>query len=73
MMTEKQTITLSVPDVSCQHCVKAIDTALGALPGIEHITTNLQTKTVSLRYDPEQASMQQIESALDDIGYTVAK
>ncbi|HZO74102.1 MAG TPA: copper ion binding protein [Ktedonobacteraceae bacterium] len=72
-MTEKQTVTLSVPDVSCEHCVKAIDTALGALPGIERITTNLQTKTVSLRYDPDQASMQQIETALDDIGYTVAK
>ncbi len=72
-MTEKQTITLAVPDVSCEHCVKAIDTALGTLPGIEQITTNLQTKTVSLRYDPAQASVQQIEAALDDIGYTVAK
>lgn len=72
-MPEGQTITLSVPDVSCEHCVKAIDTALHAFAGIEQITTNLQTKTVSLRYDPDQVSLKQIETALDEIGYTVAR
>ncbi|MBV9228176.1 MAG: heavy-metal-associated domain-containing protein [Chloroflexi bacterium] len=72
-MTDRQDIVLSVPDVSCEHCVRAIDSSLSALPGVEDITTNLQTKTVHLRYHPDQVTLKQIETALDDAGYTVAK
>lgn len=72
-MGETKNIVLSVPDVSCEHCVRAISNALGSLPGIEDVHTNLQTKTVSLRYQPAQISLTRIESALDDAGYMVAK
>ncbi len=68
-----QDIVLSVPDVSCAHCVKAIDGALGSLPGVEAVATDIPTKSVRLRYDSAQLSMEQIEAALDDAGYTVAK
>lgn len=72
-MVEVQEITLSVPDVSCAHCVKTIDTSLGALPGVEKVNTDIPTKTVHLRYHPDQVSLQQIEMTLDDAGYTIAK
>ncbi len=72
-MAEVQEITLSVPDVSCEHCVKTINTSLGALPGVEKVNTDIPTKTVHLRYAPGQVSLQQIETTLDDAGYTVAK
>ena len=72
-MAEVQDITLSVPDVSCAHCVKTINGALGALPGVETVSTDIPTKTVHLRYDALQLSLEQIESILDDEGYTVAK
>ncbi len=72
-MQDIQDITLSVPDVSCQHCVHAIDGALSGIPGVEQVTTDIPTKTVHLRYHPEQVSLQEIEIALDDIGYTIAK
>ena len=66
-------ITLSVPDVSCQHCVHAIDGALSGIAGVEQVTTDIPTKTVHLRYNPDQVTLPKIEEALDDIGYTVAK
>ena len=72
MATTQETV-LSVPDVSCEHCVKTINGALGALPGVEKVNTDIPTKTVELRYDPSQVSMDQIEATLDDAGYTVAK
>jgi len=72
-MTDEQDIILSVPDVSCEHCVKAINTSLRALPGVGNINTDLQTKTVHLRYHPNQATLSQIEAALDEAGYTIAK
>ena len=72
-MATIQEIVLSVPDISCAHCVNAINRALQSLQGIEAVATDIPTKTVHLRYDSRAVSMEKIESALDDIGYTVAK
>jgi copper chaperone len=72
MATIQETV-LSVPDISCAHCVNAINRALQSLQGIEVVTTDIPTKTVHLRYDSRAVSMEKIESVLDDIGYTVAK
>jgi copper chaperone len=72
MMTTQEAV-LSVPDISCEHCVNAINGALQALRGVEAVTTDIPTKTVHLRYDSRAVSMEKIESVLDDIGYIVAK
>ncbi len=71
-MAEVQDVVLSVPDISCEHCVRAINGALGGLAGVEKVETDIPSKTVHLRYHPDQLSMQQIESTLDEEGYTVA-
>jgi copper chaperone len=72
-MAEVQEIVLSVPDISCEHCVKAINGALGALPGVDAVATDIPTKQVHLRYDPSRVSLTQVETTLDDAGYTIAK
>jgi copper chaperone len=72
-MTAVQETILSVPDISCEHCVNAINGALRGLPGVETVNTDIPTKTVHLRYDPNQVTMVKVEEVLDDIGYTVAK
>lgn len=72
-MANAQEVVLSVPDVSCDHCVKAINGALSVLPGVKTVSTDIPTKRVYLRYDASQLSMEQIETTLDDVGYTVAK
>lgn len=72
-MSQVQETVLTVPDVSCEHCVKTINGALGALAGVEEVSTDIPSKTVHLRYDPGQVSMETIEATLDDAGYTIAK
>jgi copper chaperone CopZ len=72
-MLEVQSLVLSVPDISCHHCVKAINSSLNALNGVENIQTDIETKTVRLRYHPNQVTIQQIEKTLDESGYTVAR
>jgi copper chaperone len=72
-MAETQTVVLSVPDVSCEHCVKTINGALGGLAGVASVETDIPSKSVRLTYDPGQVSMDAIEAALDEEGYTVAK
>lgn len=68
-----QEVTLSVPDVSCQHCVQTINSTLGAIDGIKRVNTDIPTKSVTLSYDPQKIDLKQIEEALDDAGYTVAQ
>lgn len=72
-MATTEDTTLSVPEISCEHCVKTINGALGALPGIESVNTDLDSRTVHLRYVPVQVSMDTIEATLDAAGYTVAR
>jgi copper chaperone len=71
-MAKIQDVVLSVPDISCQHCVKTINGVLATLPGVELVTTDLPTKSVHLRYDADLLSREQIETTLDEAGYTVA-
>jgi len=72
-MTVVQETVLSVPDISCEHCVNAINGALKDLPGVEAVSTDIPTKKVHLRYDPNQVTLTKVEEILDDIGYTVVK
>lgn len=72
-MSEVQDTVLSVPDVSCEHCVKTINGALGQLSGVEAVSTDIPSKTVHLRYDPSQVTLDSIEATLEEAGYTVAK
>jgi copper chaperone len=72
-MATSQTVTLSVPDVSCEHCVKTVSGTLSQQPSVQKVAVDLDNKTVSFIYDPDQVSLTTIETALDDVGYTVAK
>jgi len=72
-MSAVQDVVLSVPDVSCEHCVKTINTSLGKISGIENVTTDIPTKTVHVRYNPDLVSMREIENTLDEEGYTIDK
>jgi copper chaperone len=72
-MTVVQETVLSVPDISCEHCVNAINGALKDLPGVEAVSTDIPTKKVHVRFDPNQVTLTKVEEILDDIGYTVMK
>ncbi len=72
-MADAREITLSVPDVSCEHCVHTVNGTLSQLAGVQQVSTDIPSKSVHLRYDPGQVSLEQIEAALDDEGYPVAK
>lgn len=64
-------IKLTVEGMSCQHCVKAVNNAVGALPGISRVAVDLEAKTVTVDYDPAQSSVQTIKAEIEDQGYDV--
>ncbi len=68
----RQETMLTMSHMGCNSCVKNIARALQTLPDIEVITTDLPTKLVHLRYDPEQVTMDTIKTTLSDAKYPVA-
>ena len=66
------TETLSVPDISCDHCQRTIESALGRLPGVRTATVDVNARTVQLTYDETAIDSAAIRQTLADEGYEVA-
>ena len=62
---------LSVEGMSCEHCVKAITEAVGALAGVEDVAVDLDAKTATVNYDPGKSSLDKIKFEIEDQGYEV--
>lgn len=65
------TIVLTVEGMACEHCVAAITTALTTVPGITKVQVELNAKTVTVDYEPEQCSAENIRLTIEDQGYEV--
>ena len=66
-----QTITYSVPGVSCAHCRQAIVDEVSAVPGVAAVDVDLEAKTVTVAGQPLDEPA--IVAAIDDAGYEVAR
>ena len=64
--------TFNVPDMSCGHCKAAVEGELIKLPGVESSNANVETGIVEVRYDESRISIDQLEGAIEEAGYTVA-
>ena len=62
---------LNVDGMACEHCVKAITKAVGALPGVSRVSVDLKGKTVTVEYDSAQATLDKIKAEIEDQGYDV--
>jgi copper chaperone len=65
-------VILEVPDISCEHCQRAIEGALRKEAGVASVRVDVPTKQVFLDYDPQTLSLDQVAAILDDEGYAVA-
>jgi copper chaperone len=67
-----ETVTLTAPDISCEHCKNAIEKAVGAMPGVSDVDVAIDPKQVTVVFDPSRVSLDQIKETLDEEGYPVA-
>lgn len=64
-----QNVTLKVQGMSCGHCVKTVETAVKEIGAAGKV--DLAAKTVVVKYDETQISLDQIKEAIKDQGYEV--
>jgi copper chaperone len=60
----------SVPGMTCQHCVNAITSEVGQVPGVQSVVVDLQAKTVTV--DAPAVDDATLRAAIDEAGYAVA-
>ena len=66
-----ETKKLNVEGMSCMHCVNAIKTAVGSLPGISKVEVDLMGKKAEVEFDPDQVSIEAVKAKIVEAGYEV--
>ena len=64
-------VTYSVPNISCMHCVHTIESELGRLEGVRQVQADVSSKSVRVAFEPPMTESQ-IISLLKEINYAPA-
>ena len=62
---------LNVPDISCEHCERAITNALTPIPGVRSVNVDIPGKQVHVDYDESQMTVDQVKDVLQEEDYPV--
>lgn len=64
------TLTFSVPGMTCGHCKASIETEVGGVPGVASVTVDLDSKDVVVT--GTSLDRDAIVAAIDEAGFDVA-
>ena len=67
-----KTVTLNVPDISCEHCERAITGALSPVEGVESVKVYIAEKQVQVAYDDKVVDVEKMKEVLAEEEYPVA-
>jgi copper chaperone len=62
------TVTYSIPNISCGHCVHTIQSELSDLVGVQTVVASLDSKQATITFDTP-ATEEQIKALLVSINY----
>ena len=65
------TVTYSIPNISCGHCVHTIQSELGDLAGVQAVVASQDTRQATITFDVP-ATEEQIKALLASINYPAA-
>lgn len=66
------TVTFTVPNISCHHCVHTISMELGDLPGVKSVQGDVDTKQVVVVFEAP-VTTEELEKTLKEIDYPPVK
>ena len=66
------TVTYTIPNISCGHCVHTIQMEVSDLDGVKAVEANADAKTATITFD-DPATEEGIKSLLAEINYPIAE
>ena len=66
------TTVLNVPDISCEHCERAITNALSPVEGVRSVKVDIPAKQVHVDYDDSSLDVNRMKDILQEEDYPVA-
>jgi copper chaperone CopZ len=70
--SDVKTVTYTIPNISCNHCVHTIKTEVSDLEGVKSVDANAQSKQTVITFDAP-ASEEKIIELLKEINYPPAE
>jgi copper chaperone len=64
-----ETTTLTIGGMSCGHCVKAVEAALGGVEGVR--VESVEMGTARVEYDPAAVTPERLAAVVEEEGYEV--
>jgi copper chaperone len=65
------TITYTIPNISCGHCVHTIKSEVTELEGVQSVDANMDSKQATITFEPP-ATEEKIKALLAEINYPAA-
>jgi copper chaperone len=66
------TTVLTVPDISCEHCERAVKSALEPLAGVGSVAVNIPEHLVRVDFDESKVDIDAMRAALAEEEYPVS-
>jgi copper chaperone CopZ len=63
-----KTVTYTIPNINCMHCVHTITSEIGELDGVKTVNANVDTKVATIAFDTP-ATEELIVTTLKAINY----
>ena len=64
--------TLAIIGMTCNGCVKHVDQALRAVPGVSAVEVNLAENRAKVVHDPERPPVPSLLAAVESAGYSAS-
>jgi copper chaperone CopZ len=70
-MLQMANVVLNVPDISCEHCERAITGALSPVVGVNSVSVDIPAKQVKVDYNAAQVDLEKMKEILQEEDYPV--
>ncbi|MFN3336549.1 MAG: copper ion binding protein, partial [Thermomicrobium sp.] len=67
--SSEATVELGIEGMTCASCVRRVERALLAVPGVHEAVVNLANERAFVRFDPTRASIDRMLRAVEEAGY----
>lgn len=66
-----ENVVLNVQGMSCGNCVKAVESSVGELQGINEVKVDLGAAQVAVAFDASQVTIEAIKEVIEEQGFDV--